>query len=123
MKRALSIALALAAVPSLASAQSVESGYPRGSLAVAAIEQGDWARAEALLNAAPVSREDPAWLLNLGLVYMRTGRQAEALTLWRAALQSTRHVEVETLSGRLVSTRQLAHDALARYETASLATR
>jgi len=123
MRRALAIALALAAVPSLAPAQAVESGYPRGSLAVAAIEQGDWARAETLLNAARVSREDPAWLINLGQVYMHTGRQAEALSLWRAALQSTRHVEVETLSGRLVSTRQIARDALARYETANLASR
>lgn len=123
MRRALAIALGLLALPSIANAQAVESGYPRGSLAVAAIEQGDWARAEALLNAAPVSRDDPAWLINMGQVYMRTGRQAEALTAWRAALQSTRHVEVETLNGRLVSTRDVARDALARYETASLTVR
>ena len=123
MRRALAIALGLTALPSIANAQAVESGYPRGSLAVAAIERGDWARAEALLNAAQVSRDDPAWLINMGQVYMHTGRQTEALTAWRAALASTRHAEVETLSGRLLSTRQIARDALARYETASLAAR
>ena len=122
MRRAYVIALGLSVLPAAAGAQSVESGYPRGSLAVAAIEQGDWARAEALLNSALVSRDDPAWLINRGLVYMRTGRQAEALIAWRTALQSTRHVEVETLSGRLISTRQIARDALARYEV-TLATR
>lgn len=116
-------AAALAATATIASAQAVESGYPRGSLAVAAIERGDWARAETLLNAADANREDPAWLINLGQVYLQTGRQAEALTAWRAALNSNRHVEVETLSGRLVSTREIARQALARYETAALGTR
>lgn len=122
MKRALSIALGLVAFPAIANAQAVESGYARGSLAVAAIERGDWARAEALLDAAQISRDDPAWLINRAQVYMRTGRTAQALAAWRAALQSTRHVEVETLSGRLVSTRELARDALARHEMATLAT-
>jgi len=117
------VSFALAATATMASAQAVESGYPRGSLAVAAIEQGDWARAEALLNAAQTSKEDPAWLINLGQVYLNTGRQAEALTAWRTALASNRHVEVETLGGRLISTRELARQALARYETAALGTR
>lgn len=114
---------ALSLVASAASAQSVESGYPRGGLAVAAIEQGDWARAEALLLGSQVDREDPAYLLNLGLVQMRMGRTAEALAAWRAALDSSRHTEVETLNGRLASTRDIARDALARYATAQLGTR
>ena len=117
------VSFAFAATATMASAQAVESGYPRGSLAVAAIEQGDWARAERLLNAAQANKEDPAWLLNLGQVYLQTGRTAEALNAWRTALNSSRHVEVETLSGRLVSTRELARQALARYETAALGTR
>ena len=114
---------ALSLVASAASAQSVESGYPRGGLAVAAIEQGDWARAEALLLGSQVDREDPAYLLNLGLVQMRMGRTAEALAAWRAAADSSRHTEVETLNGRLASTRDIARDALARYATAQLGTR
>ena len=114
--------LALAATG--VAAQSVESGYPRGSLAVAAIERGDLDRAEALLrDDALGATSDPARLINLGEVYMRTGRTAEALAAWRAALASTRHGEVETLGGRLLSTRDLAREALARYETAGLGTR
>ena len=123
MRRTFAIALGLMALSSIANAQAVESGYPRGSLAVAAIERGDWARAENLLNAAQVSREDPAWLINMAQVYVHTGRQAEAIAAWRAALESTRHVEVETLSGRLTSTQEIARDALARYEMAILAAR
>lgn len=116
-------ALGCAASATVSFAQAVEDGYPRGSLAVAAIERGDWARAEQLLNGPLVDRDDPARLINLGQVYMRTGRQAEALAAYRAALESNRHVEVGTLSGRFVSTRQIAREVLARYETAQLGTR
>ena len=117
--RRLVLGLALAVLPVTAlSAQAVEEGYPRGSLAVAAIERGDWARAEALLSEdREVSRSDPARLLNLGHVYMQTGRTAEALATWRAALASDRHMMVATLGDRYVSTRDLAREALARYET------
>ena len=113
------LVLALSALPVTAlSAQAVEEGYPRGSLAVAAIERGDWARAEALLNdERSLARNDPARLLNLGEVYMRTGRTAEALAAWRAALKSDRHEMVATLGNRWVSTRDLAREALAHYET------
>jgi len=117
-------AAAFALTATAVSAQSVESGYPRGSLAVAAIERGDLARAEALLKDDELgATRDPARLINLGEVYMRTGRSAEALAAWRAALASTRHTEVETLGGRWMSTRELAREALARYETAGLGTR
>jgi Flp pilus assembly protein TadD len=110
---------ALAVLPVTAlSAQAVEEGYPRGSLAVAAIERGDWARAEALLNDDHgISRNDPARLINLGEVYMRTGRTAEALAVWRAAVKSDRHEMVATMGNRWISTRDLAREALARYET------
>ena len=115
--------LGIAASATASFAQAVEDGYPRGSLAVAAIERGDWARAEQLLNGPLVDRDDPARLLNLGQVYLRTGRHAEALAAFRAARDSSRHVQVGTLSGRFVSTRDVARDALARYETAQLGTR
>ena len=113
------LALALTVLPVTAlSAQAVEEGYPRGTLAVAAIERGDWARAEALLNDdREISRSDPARLLNLGHVYMQTGRTSEALTAWRAALASDRHTMVATLGDRYVSTRDLAREALSRFET------
>lgn len=114
------LALAVAAVPATLSAQTVEEGVPRGSLAVAAIERGDWNRAEALLRTSSLDANDPARLINLGAVYMQTGRTGDAVAAWRAALASSHHDYVETMGGRWVSTRDLAREALARYETAAL---
>ena len=57
-----------------ASAQAVESGYERGTLAVAAMERGDWARAEQLLTDKRLNADDPARLINLGQVYWEQGR-------------------------------------------------
>ena len=97
-----------------ASAQAVESGYERGTLAVAAMERGDWARAEQLLTDKRLNADDPARLINLGQVYWaqgRAGRGAERLAA-RAWLPGS-HFEVETLGGRLVSTETLAREALA----------
>lgn len=100
------------------SAQAVENGYARGTLAVAAIDRGDWARAEALLTDPRLDAEDPARLLNLGQVYWETGRQGEALSAWRRALASNSHFEVETMAGRTVSTAELAREALAAHDVA-----
>ena len=102
----------------MASAQAVETGYARGTLAVAAIERGDWARAEALLTDPRLNADDPARLINLGQVYWATGRQGEALSAWRRALASADQFEIETLGGRTVSTAQLAREALATHDTA-----
>jgi len=102
----------------MAAAPTVETGFTPGTLAVAAIERGDWARAEALLNDSTLSADDPARLLNLGEVYWQTGRHGEALSAWRRALVSTRHFEVETLGGRTVTTADLAREALAAHDTA-----
>jgi hypothetical protein len=50
-------------------------GYPIGSLALSAIERGDWATAERLLTQdSRIANDDPARLVNLGRVYMATGR-------------------------------------------------
>lgn len=114
----LAFAALSATAATVASAQAVESGYPRGTLAVAAIDQGDWARAERLLTDDRLDADDPARLINLGQVYWEQGRHGEALSAWRRALASTRHVEVETLSGRTVSTAQIAREALAAHDTA-----
>ncbi|HMG45901.1 MAG TPA: hypothetical protein VK614_00370 [Allosphingosinicella sp.] len=102
----------------IASAQAVETGYARGTLAVAAIERGDWARAEALLTDPRLNADDPARLINLGQVYWATGRQGEALSAWRRALASANQFEIETLGGRTVSTAALAREALAAHDTA-----
>ncbi len=99
-----------------AQAQSVESGVPRGALAVAAIERGDLDRAETLLRRSALDSADPARLINLGYVYQRQGRRAEAVAAWRAALDAPRHRWIETMSGREVRTDDLAREILARHE-------
>lgn len=95
----------------------VEQGYERGALGVAAIGRGDYAKAETLiLDAGGTTMSDPARLINLGTVYMQTGRTAQALGAWRQALAAEKHFTVETADGRVVSTRDLAGEAIARHE-------
>jgi tetratricopeptide (TPR) repeat protein len=103
--------------------QLVENGLPRGSLAVAAIDRGDLARAERLLLDSRLGNDDPALLINLGYVLMEQGRRAEAIDAWRSALAAERHREVETMAGRMVRTDQLARLVLARHEPALASTR
>lgn len=110
--------IALCASASALSAQAVETGYERGTLAVAAMERGDWARAEQLLTDKRLNADDPARLINLGQVYWAQGRQGEALGAWRRALASGSHFEVETWGGRLVSTETLAREMLAARDAA-----
>ena len=119
MKRILVLvgAVALGGCVTSEGADLVEQGYERGTLGVAAIERQDWASAEAALTrASAVSEDDPARLINLGRVYMETGRQDEALALWRRALASDRHFVAATRSGQPLSTQQIARRALALYE-------
>jgi hypothetical protein len=105
----------LACFAASAPAQTVENGYPMGSLAVAAIERQDWASAERLLTQpSTISRDDPARLINLGRVYLATGRAELARNAFARAFASSRHTEVETLSGQIISTRELSRLALQR---------
>lgn len=111
-------ALSLGACAANQAAPMAESGYAPGALALAAIERQDWTRAEQLLtDTSRGNAEDPARLINLGEVYWRTGREGEALTVWRRALASDRHLEVETVGGRTLSTAQLAREALQAHDT------
>ena len=97
----------------------VEEGYDRGALGVAAIDRGDWAAAEAqLMEMRGVGKNDPERLINLGKVYMETGRTGMALSAWRLALASDSHTMVATRDGRYVSTRDLAQAALDRHDGA-----
>lgn len=103
--------------------QMVENGVPRGSLGVAALERGDFARAERLLLASTLDSDDPARLINLGYVYMEQGRRDEALGAWRAALAAPRHRLVETMAGTEVRTDALAWQILARHQQSLAAAR
>ncbi len=78
--------------------------YAPDPLAVAAIQQGDWASAEAMLTDRRLDADDPVRLINLGDVYWQSGRQGEALSAWRRALASRNQYDVETVGGRTVST-------------------
>jgi cytochrome c-type biogenesis protein CcmH/NrfG len=119
--------LALAGLPLAACATAadhptamVEEGYERGALASAAIARQDWQGAEATLarRAGGIRADDPARLINLGRVYMATGRTGEALSAWRLALAAERHYDVEVGGGAMISTRRIAQTLLARHDTA-----
>jgi len=106
----------LASVCVAAPAPRAEVGYPVGSLALSAIERGDWATAERLLTQdSRIANDDPARLINLGRVYMATGRTGEAMAVWRQAAAAA-PAEVETAGGRIMTTDELAREAIAYYE-------
>jgi len=117
----LALSVPLAACAATTNAPLVENGYPRGSLAVAAIDRGDLVAAERRLTTdTHLDRDNPARLVNLAHVYAETGRTAEALALWEQVLTLEDEDELETLSGRETSTHRAARAALARYRTAAL---
>lgn len=90
-----------------------EIGYPAGSLGLAAIQEGDLARAEAQLkNAKGVEASDPARLINLGQVYARTGRYHEAVKAYKAAMKREDPFDVILTDGREMSTHEAARLAL-----------
>lgn len=117
----LAAALALAACAGSVEAPLAEAGYPRGSLAVAAIDRGDYRHAERMLERSPLAESHPARLMNLGTVYARTGRSDLARETWQRVLRSDREAMVATADGRYVSTRQLAREALASVEVVTAA--
>jgi hypothetical protein len=84
-------------------------------LAVSAIQQGDLARAEAILTSSRLDAGDPIRLINLGDVYWLSGRQSEAVAAWRRALASRDQYDVQTVGGRLLSTDEIAREALAAH--------
>jgi Flp pilus assembly protein TadD len=106
--------LAAGIVPAAASAAPPpnEVGYPAGSLGVQQIAVGEYSAAERILS--PVSREDatdPARLINIGLVYARTGRLAEAKDAFDAArnapdtplmLSNDKEISSRTLAAHLL---------------------
>ena len=114
----LMIALGLSACATTDRVALVEDGYERGSLGVAAIARGDWQSAEASIQDGRTDDADPARLINLGKVYMETGRPGMALSAWRLALASPNHFMVQTADGEWVSTKTVAERALAKHEGA-----
>jgi hypothetical protein len=89
------------------------TGHGADPLGVAAIQQGDLARAETLLTDRRLDAGDPGRLINLGDVYWLAGRQSDEIGAWRRALASRDQYDVETVAGRLLSTYDIAREALA----------
>jgi hypothetical protein len=111
--------IALGALGLSGSAMAAQPGtmnvYAPDPLAVSAIQQGDLARAEAILNSSRLEADDPVRLINLGDVYWLSGRQADAIAAWRRARASRDQYDVETVGGRVLSTYDIAGEALAAH--------
>jgi hypothetical protein len=99
--------------PAMAAPESTITVHASDPLAVAAIQQGDLARAEAILSDGRLEADDPLRLINLGDVYWLSGRQGEAVAAWRRALGSRNQYDVETVGGRVLPTYEIAREALA----------
>ena len=100
-----------------------EVGYASGSLAVGDLMTGKLDRAERILAAQSAEdARDPARLINLGIVYARSGRTEQA----RASFAAARDTTDETLvlsDGREASSRVVAQQQLAMLGQATMAAR
>jgi hypothetical protein len=101
--------------PVLAEAPEGEIGYAKGALGYDALVAGDVHTAIAQLEAADgVSAKDPAWLINLGQAYKRTGRTGEAARMFTAAMNSNRSFDLVLADGTVINSRTAAKLALHR---------
>ena len=107
--------LCLSASAMAAQSPVTVTGHGADPLAVAAIQQGDLTRAEALLTDRRLDASDPVRLINLGDVYWLAGRQSDAIGAWRRALASRDQYDVQTVGGRFLSTYDIAREALAAH--------
>ena len=88
-----------------------------------AIAAGDYRAAEeTLVNERRIFPRRPELMINLAAVYARTGRAAEAASLYRAAL-SADDVEMAMPNGNVASSRRVAQRGLDRLGGVTLATR
>jgi Flp pilus assembly protein TadD len=95
------------------STSSIETAYPSKAIGYDALAAGDNARAINDMMSGSVSRNDPAFLLNLGQAYARTGRIAEAREMFRAAARKRENVDLVLADGRVIGSKQAAYQALA----------
>lgn len=114
MTRGFSLLLSItaaAAITGPAVAQQREIGYPEGSLGVQAIMKADYAAAERQLDDFRVSRNDPGRLINLGFVFMKTGRTQEAARHFEQVLEEE-NVDLIVADGRTMFSHDIARRAL-----------
>jgi Flp pilus assembly protein TadD len=92
-----------------------EVGYAPGTLGYDALRAGDLRTAESQIESAQgIDASDPARLINLGYIHMRTGRMQTAQRLFEAARDSRQPVMLELANGEAMSSRDVARRALAR---------
>ena len=92
-----------------------EIGYARGTLGFDAIVAGDLRTAESQIeNARTVAANDPARLLNLGYIHMRTGRTQSAQRLFETVRDQREGVTLQLATGEVIDSRDVARRALAR---------
>ena len=113
----LAIALGASALGGTAMAQTAqgEIGYARGSLGYDALRANDLRTAELQIESAQgIAADDPARLINLGYIHMRTGRIQSAQRLFETVRDHRRDVMLELANGEVVSSRDVARRALTR---------
>ncbi len=115
------VAGSISAAPAAATEPS-EIEYPKGSLGFNALVEADYPTAESQLRTKNLlARDDPARLINLGVVLARTGRQDQAARMFQRALEAD-EVQLILADGEEISSRQAARRAM-RALNASLARR
>lgn len=106
-----------------ASATPSEVGYASGTLAVADLMEGRLDRAEHVLAAQNAEdARDPARLINLGIVYARSGRVQEARNTF-AAVNTVPDQSLILSDGREISSRVVAREQMARLNLGTVAAR
>lgn len=125
MARTILLAALAVAVASPALAQTAgELGYARGALGYDALVAGDLRTAEVQIETARnIDAADPARLINLGYIHMRTGRIQTAQRLFEAARDSARPTMLILASGEVISSRDVAQRALDRMSPSLAANR
>lgn len=109
-------ALALVCASGAARAEPMVSGevaYPHTAIGYDGLVAGDNERAIRDMLKGHVSRHDPAFLLNLGQAYARSGRVSEARELFRLAAKKRDVVDLVLADGRVMSSKMAARQALA----------
>jgi Flp pilus assembly protein TadD len=107
------IAVSLGGIAHAETSVEGEVAYPARAIGYDALVAGDNQRAIDDMMAGNVSRHDPAFLLNLGQAYARTGRVAEARELFRRAGRKLEAVDLVLADGRVVNSKLAARQALA----------
>jgi Flp pilus assembly protein TadD len=105
--------LLMVTAPAIAEDGSGEIGYADGALGYDALVAGDNSSALKLLEASKkVHKNDPARLINLGQVYVRTGRLNDAANMFMAAMHNNRSFDLLLADGTVINSRKAAELAL-----------